>query len=144
MYRSASEKLASLEARISRLENSMSKKAGHQVAPPHLINFQVKELKEAFGHEADVFVLEPLVEFPSTHAIKVVTISQQGYEVSVDFHMSFDIIVEIACVVSSTVNKRVAYAKPTLNKVMGQNFGFEGEKLNYRSAGEVALIITNL
>jgi len=144
MYRSASDKLASLEARISRLENSISKRAGHQGANPATISFQVKELKVAFGEEADVLVVEPSVEFPSTHAIKVIKFNNDGMEVSLDIHLHDQIIIEIACFISSRVNKRVAYTKPLLEKVLGHDPGFSGEKLNFRSAEELALIASSL
>ena len=145
-YRSAADqKLVSLEARISRLENRISKRAGHQIANPATVAFQVKELKNAFRNDdADVLVVEPLNEFPSTHVIKVVTFNNDGMEVSLDIHLNNEMIIEIACFISSRVNKRVAYAKPTLDKVMGQDLGFTGEKLNFQTALDLAKIATTL
>ena len=144
-YRSAADnKLASLEARISRLENRISKRAGHQVADPKLVAFQVKELQGAFGREADVLVVAPLSQFPSTHVIKVIKYNKNFDEVSIDIHLNGQIIIEIACVVDSRVNKKVAYARPTLEDVLGQDTVLNGAKLNFMTADELALMTSTL
>ncbi len=144
-YRSAADnKLASLEARIAKLENRISKRAGHQVADPKLVAFQVKELQGAFGREADVLVVAPLRQFPSTHVIKVIKYTKNFDEVSIDIHLNGQIIIEIACYISSRVNKNVAYDSPTLEDVLGQDTGLNGAKLNYMSADELALMTSTL
>jgi len=144
-YRSAADnKLASLEARIARLENRISKRAGYQVADPTLVGFQVKELKKAFGPEVDVLVVAPLSQLPSTHVIKVIKFNEEGKEISIDIHLNQQMIIEIACYISSRVNKNVAYARPTLEDVLGQDPDLSGEKLNYRSAEELALMTSTL
>ncbi len=129
-----SSKIASLEARIARLEGKvMSKKAGHQVANPALVQFQIKNLLKEGEYQLEGFevkALSPLPQFPSTHVIRLECINQEGSSVVLDLHCSQDIIVEQALnIFDGMYNTRVPYGRS--NAHLGDDFS--GENLTKMS-----------
>jgi hypothetical protein len=118
-------KIASLEARLTRLEGKlMSKKAGHQMPDPALVKFQIKTLLKEGAYQLEGFevkALSPLSYFPATHAIRIVCINDQGNSVVLDLHCSNNVIVgQTLNVFDHMYNTKVVYNNS--NEDLGGDF----------------------
>ena len=113
-------KIASLEARLSRLEGKlMSKKAGHQMPNPGLVQYQIKTLLKEGAYQLEgleVKALSPLPPFTSTHVIRLECIDQDGNSVVLDLHCSQNVIVEQSFnIFDHMYNTKVAYGRSNAN-----------------------------
>jgi len=126
-------KIASLEARLARLEAKLNKKAGHQIANPALVQFQIKNLLKEGAYQLEGFevkALNPTPQFPSTHVIRIECINQNGESVVLDLHCNQDMIVEQTLnIFEGMYNTKVAYGRS--NADLGNDFS--GEELTKMS-----------